>query len=210
MRKIGLVLLVLVISVATALGLSACGSSGGKEGGTLTGSYASFPDYLDPALSYTPEGWTAMYDTYLPLLTYKRANGEEGGKVVPGLAESMPKITNGGKTYTLTLRKGLKYSDGTPVKASDFKSSIERLFKIASPGSPFYKTSSAPKNSPKRREAASPGSRPTTRPARSSIDLTSPRGTFTNELGMLFAALLPAGTPAKNLTADPPPATGPY
>ena len=27
---------------------------------------------------------------------------------------------------------------------------------------------------------------------------------------MLFAALLPAGTPAKNLTADPPPATGPY
>ena len=40
--------------------------------------------------------------------------------MIPGLAESLPKITNGGKTYTLILRKGLKYSDGTPVKASDF------------------------------------------------------------------------------------------
>ena len=141
---------------------------GGKEGGTLTGSYASFPDYLDPQLSYTAEGWTAMYDTYIPLLTYKHANGAEGGKVVPGLAESMPKITNGGKTYTLTLRKGLKYSDGTPVKASDFTNAIERLFKLNSRRLALLRqASSAPKSSPKRRRAASPGSRPTTRPARS-------------------------------------------
>jgi peptide/nickel transport system substrate-binding protein len=122
------------LAAGAALGLAACGSSS-KEGGTLTGSYASFPDYLDPQLSYTQEGWTAMFDTYLPLLTYKRANGVEGSKVVPGLAESLPEISNGGKTYTLTLRKGLKYSDGTPVKASDFASTMERLFKINSPGS---------------------------------------------------------------------------
>ena len=153
-----------------ALGLSACGSGSGsgKDGGTLTGSYASFPGYLDPALSYEVEGWTAMYDTYLPLLTYAHANGAAGSKVVPALAESLPKITNGGKTYTLTLRKGLKYSDGTPVKASDFKSTIERLFKISSPGSGSTKASSAPPSSPKRRPAAFPASRPTTRPARSS------------------------------------------
>ena len=63
-----------------------------------------------------------MYDTYLPLLTYAHASGAAGSKVVPALAESLPKVTDGGKTYTLTLRKGLKYSDGTPVKASDFAS----------------------------------------------------------------------------------------
>ena len=154
----------------SALGLAACGScSGGKEGGTLTGTYASFPDYLDPALSYTVEGWTAMYDTYLPLLTYAHANGAAGSKVVPGLAESLPKISNGGKTYTLTLRKGLKYSDGTPVKASDFASAIERLFKLNSPGSPFYERHRRRRKVRRRpRAAASPGSRPTTRPARSS------------------------------------------
>ena len=79
-----------------------------------------------------------MYDTYIPLLTFAHAEGEAGSKVVPGLAESMPKITDGGKTYTLTLSKGLKYSDGTPVKASDFKSSVERMFKLNSSGTPYY------------------------------------------------------------------------
>ena len=62
-------------AVADAWTGSSCGGSGssGKEGGTLNGTYASFPDYLDPALSYTAEGWTAMYDTYIPLLTYAHA-----------------------------------------------------------------------------------------------------------------------------------------
>ena len=79
-----------------------------------------------------------MYDTYIPLLTFAHGEGEAGSKVVPGLAESLPKITDGGKTYTLNLAKGVKYSDGTPVKASDFKSSIERMFKLNSSGTPYY------------------------------------------------------------------------
>jgi len=210
LRKLGLVLLVLVLSAGAALGLSACGSSGGKEGGTLTGSYASFPSFLDPALSYEVEGWTAMYDTYLPLLTYAHANGTAGSKVVPALAESLPKITNGGKTYTLTLRKGLKYSDGTPVNASDFKSTIERLFKISSPGSGFYEGIVGAEKFAKTKRGGISGIKTDDKTGEIAIDLVSPRGTFSNELGMLFAALLPPDTPAKNLTADPPPATGPY
>jgi peptide/nickel transport system substrate-binding protein len=210
LRKIGSVLLVLVLTATAAFGLAACGSSDGKEGGTLTGSYASFPDYLDPGLSYTQEGWTAMYDTYLPLLTYKRANGQEGSEVVPGLAESMPKISDGGKTYDLTLRKGLKYSDGTPVKASDFKSSIERLFKINSPGSPFYETIVGAEKFATSKQGGIPGIKADDKSGKITIQLTGPRGSFVNELGMLFAAVLPADTPAKNMSADPPPATGPY
>jgi peptide/nickel transport system substrate-binding protein len=209
LRKLGFVLLVSILSAGSALGLAACGSSE-KEGGTLTGTYASFPDYLDPQLSYTQEGWTAMYDTYLPLLTYKRANGSEGGTVVPGLAESMPEITNGGKTYTLTLHRGLKYSDGTPVKASDFKSTIERLFKISSPGSPFYESIVGAEKFAETKTGGIPGIKTDDKTGKIVIDLTGPRGTFTNELGMLFAALLPPGTPAKNLSADPPASTGPY
>jgi peptide/nickel transport system substrate-binding protein len=211
LRKLGLILLVLGLAVCSALGLTACGSgSSGKEGGTLTGSYASFPDYLDPALSYTAEGWTAMYDTYLPLLTYAHANGTDGSKVVPALAESMPKITNGGKTYTLTLHKGLEYSDGTPVKASDFKSSIERLFKLNSPGTPFYEGIVGAEEFARTKSGGISGIETDDKTGKITIELVKPRGTFVNELGMLFAAVLPAGTPAKNLTADPPPATGPY
>jgi peptide/nickel transport system substrate-binding protein len=209
LRKPGLVLLVLVVAVGCALGVSACGGSAGKEGGTLTASYASV-DYLDPALSYTQEGWTAMYNTYLPLLTYAHANGAAGSKVVPALAESMPAISNGGKTYTLTLRKGLQYSDGTPVKASDFKSSIERLFKVNSPGSGFYSTIVGAEKFAETQKGGIAGIKTDDRTGKIEIDLEAPRGTFTNELGLLFAALLPAGTPARNLSADPPPATGPY
>jgi len=210
LRKPGLVLLVLVLVAGSAVGLAACGGSSSKEGGTLTGSYAAFPDYLDPGLSYLQEGWTAMYDTYLPLLTYKRANGVEGSKVVPGLAESMPEISNGGKTYTLTLRKGLKYSDGTPVKASDFKSSIERLFKINSPGSGFYSTIVGAEKFAETKQGGIPGIKADDKTGKIEIELETPRGTFTQELGLLFAAVLPSGTPAKDLTTDPAPATGPY
>ena len=210
MRKFGSVALVLALAVGAAFGLAACGSSGGKEGGTLTGTYASFPSYLDPALSYEVEGWTAMYDTYLPLLTYAHADGADGSKVVPALAESLPKISNGGKTYTLTLRKGLKYSTGAPVVASDFASSIERLFTMNSPGVGFYEDIVGAEKFGKTKSGRIPGIKTDDRSGKIVIDLTNPRGTFTNELGMLFAAVLPSGTPAKNLTADPPPATGPY
>lgn len=210
MRKLGLVLLTLCLAAGSALGLAACGDSSSKEGGTLTGSYASFPDYLDPGLSYTQEGWTAMYNTYLPLLTYAHANGAAGSEVVPALAEELPKITNGGKTYTLKLRQGLEYSDGTPVKASDFTSSIERLFKLNSPGSGFFSSVVGAEKFAETKTGGIPGIKTNDKTGEIVIDLTAPRGTFSNELGMLFAALLPSGTPAKNLSADPPPATGPY
>lgn len=210
MSKLGLKLLVLGALIGSALGVAACGDSDSKEGGTLTGSYAAFPDYLDPQLSYTQEGWTAMYDTYLPLLTYKRTNGEEGSKVVPGLAEDMPKISADGKAYELTLRKGLKYSDGTPVKASDFASTMERLFKINSPGSFYYEGIVGAEEFAKTKKGGISGIKTDDESGKIEIELTAPRGSFTNELAMLFVALLPADTPAKNLTADPPPATGPY
>jgi peptide/nickel transport system substrate-binding protein len=201
-----------VLGLAVAcLGLASCGGgSGGKQGGTLTGSYASFPDYLDPALSYTAEGWTAMYDTYLPLLTYKHADGEEGAEIVPALAESLPEISADGKTYTLKLRDGLKYSDGTPVKASDFTSSIERVFRLNSPGSPFYTDIAGAEEFAETKKGGIPGIETDDKTGEIAIELIRPRGTFTNELAMLFAALLPADTPAKSMTADPPPATGPY
>ena len=36
-------------------------------------------------------------------------------ELIPGLATALPKISNGGKTYTVTLRKGLKFSNGDPL-----------------------------------------------------------------------------------------------
>ncbi len=211
-RKLTATIALTGIALAMAFGLTACGesSSAGKESGTLRVTYASFPGYLDPALGYDTESYTAMYNTYIPLLTYAHTNGEAGSKVVPGLAKELPKISADGKTYTLFLRQGLKYSDGTPVRASDFTSSVERMFKLNSGGSSFYTDIVGAERFLETKRGGIPGIETDDRSGEIVIHLTEPRGTFSNELGLLFVALLPPGTPAKNLTASPPPATGPY
>jgi len=198
------------VGLVAIFGLAACGSSSGKEGGTLKSSIGSFPDYLDPALSHSEEGWTAIYNTYIPLLTYAHESGKAGSQVVPGLAKALPEVSKDGKTYTLVLRKGLKYSDGTPVKASDFPASVERLFKMNSSGTFFYTDIVGAEQFQKSKQGGIPGIEADDKTGRIVIRLAKPRGTFTNELGLPFVALLPSDTPDEDLTADPPPATGPY
>jgi peptide/nickel transport system substrate-binding protein len=115
----------LIACLGAGLLLSACGGSSGSsgpagstpgtgstgtEGGELKSVIGSFPDYLDPALVNSTEGLTATYDTYIPLLTYAHKDGQAGSKVIPGLARAMPVVSDGGRTYTLFLRKGLEYS----------------------------------------------------------------------------------------------------
>ena len=204
----------LTLALVVALALSACGKSGssssGREGGTLKATFGSFPDSLDPGLAYTGEGSTAVYDVYVPLLTYAHASGSAGSKVIPGLATALPKIGDGGRTYTLTLRKGLRYSDGKPVKASDFAAAIERLFELNSPGSPFYTDIVGAEAFAKMKQGGIAGIETDDKSGRIVIHLVKPRGTFANELALPFAAPVPAGTPAEDLTAHPPPATGPY
>jgi peptide/nickel transport system substrate-binding protein len=202
----------LTLALVLALALSACGnaSRSGSEGGTLKATFGSFPDSLDPGLAYTGEGSTAVYDVYIPLLTYAHASGSAGSKVIPGLAKAMPKISDDGRTYTLTLRKGLRYSDGKPVKASDFAYAIERLFELNSPGSPFYADIVGAEAFAKTKQGRIAGISTDDERGRIVIRLVKPRGTFANELALPFAAPVPAGTPAEDLTAHPPPATGPY
>ena len=74
-------------------------------------------DYLDPGLSDTTEGWGVMWNVYLPLLGYEHVSGPGGAKLVPYLATSLPEISRDHRTYRLTLRKGLRYSNGNRVKA---------------------------------------------------------------------------------------------
>jgi peptide/nickel transport system substrate-binding protein len=212
LRKFCASFLVLGLAAVAAFALAACGSSGssGKEGGTLQATFAGLPDYLDPGLSYTAEGWNAMGEVYIPLLTYKHGEGVEGSEVVPGLAKEMPKISDGGKTYTMQLRPGLKYSDGTPVKASDFTFAVERVFKVDSGGSPFYTDIVGAEKFAETKTGGIPGIEANDKTGEIVIHLVKPRGTFTNELGLMFVAPLPPGTPDTNQSKNPPPGTGPY
>jgi peptide/nickel transport system substrate-binding protein len=216
LKNLGRAIAVLAVAAVTAFGVVSCGSGGGsssgggKEGGILNATYGSFPDYMDPALSYTAEGWTAMGEVYIPLLTYKHADDKEGTIVEPGLAKEMPKVSNGGKTYTLFLKPGLKYSDGTPVKASDFPYAIERTLKLNSSGSPFYTSIVGAEKFAETKTGGIPGIKTDDKTGEVKIELESPRSTFVNELALLFAAPVPQGTPIEDLSANPAPGTGPY
>jgi peptide/nickel transport system substrate-binding protein len=199
--------------VIACAALAGCGSSSAEsdgDGGTLTGTYTAFPESLDPGLSFSLEGATALQNVYLPLLTYAHANGAAGTKLIPGLARELPKIDQGGRRYTLFLRPGLQYSDGTPVKASDFRFVVERLFRINSAGSTFFTGIVGAESFAKTKKGGIPGIETDDGSGKIVVRLTEPSGTFSYVLGLPYAALLPSDTPNEDATAHPPPATGPY
>ncbi len=201
------------VAAIAAFGLAACGSSSsssGKQGGSAVIIHTKSPDYLDPQLAYTVDAWTAEYNTYIPLLTYAHSDGTAGTKVIPGLAEALPKITNGGKTYTMTLRKGLKFSDGTPVKASDFQTTVQRLFKVDSGGAPFFSTIVGATDFQSGKANTISGIKTNDSTGKITINLTEPNGSLPFELAIPFTALVPPNTPDKDQTPNPAPSTGPY
>ena len=200
-------------SAVAVFGVAACGSEGseGSGGGEINISMTSFPDYIDPQLSYTLEGWEVLYNTYTPLLTYKHAKGEDGTEIVPGLATDMPEISDDGKTYKLKLRSGMKYSDGTDIKASDFTYAIQRLFKADSGGSVFYSgIVGAPQYADGTADTIS-GIVTDDATGDITITLDAANGTFENVLGLPFAAPVPPSTPlSDDATNSPPPSSGPF
>jgi peptide/nickel transport system substrate-binding protein len=180
----------------------------------VTGAFTWRPD-LDPQVSWSNYGLNVIYDTYVPLLTYKHASGRAGSEVIPGLARSLPRITDHGRTYLLDLRKGLHYSDGSTVRASDFKFAVERMFRINFSGGfygpeRFYEDIVGAERFKRTRRGEIPGIITDDRTGRIVIHLVKPERSFSRKLAMTFVAPVPAGTPSHNRSLHPPPATGPY
>lgn len=89
---------------------------------------------LDPAWTYSPSTDTVLGLTNDGLVGFRRAGGAAGDELVPDLATSMPVTTDGGRTWTATLRRGILYSTGQPVRASDVRRALERDFRLRSDG----------------------------------------------------------------------------
>ncbi|MDT5152930.1 MAG: peptide/nickel transport system substrate-binding protein, partial [Mycobacterium sp.] len=219
MSKLRKAVTVGVVAALATFGVAACGGgsnntsggSGGGGGGEINVSMTSFPDYVDPQLSYTLEGWEVLYNTYTPLLTYRHAKGEPGTEVVPGLAKDMPQVSADGKTYKLTLRPNMKYSDGTPIKASDFTYAIQRLFKADSGGSVFYEPIVGATDYADGKAPTISGITTDDATGDITIVLTEANGTFDGVLALPFAAPVPPSTPLdKDATNNPPPASVPF
>jgi peptide/nickel transport system substrate-binding protein len=191
-------------------------SSGGTASQNAGRTFATFrvtwdaPDYFDPGLSYTVTGWQVIQHVYLGLLGYKQTAGPGGATIIPALAESLPTVSADGKDYKFTLRSGLKFSNGQAVKASDFKASIERLYKVDSPGVGFFDQIVGADTFSKTKKGGISGIVVSDANRTIDIKLSSPRGDFLDILGIPFAAILPKSTPASDQSTKGIPATGPY
>ncbi|WP_413800981.1 caspase, EACC1-associated type [Streptomyces iranensis] len=99
-----------------------------KRGGTLKFISQSDADHWDPQRTYYGYVWNFSRYYARQLVTYAPKPGKDGTELVPDLAEKVAKVTNGGKTYTYTLRNGITWEDGSPITAEDIKYGIERVW----------------------------------------------------------------------------------
>jgi peptide/nickel transport system substrate-binding protein len=215
-RRLGVLALVVGLAlIASAVGV---GTSSSRAASARTeGNFANFRlvldtvDYLEPAQAYTGESWSVMWLTYDTLITYPhkdKAHG--GGRLVPGLAAAMPKISKDGKTYIFKLRPGLKYSNGKPLKATDFRFSIERLYRAASQGVGFYTNIVGAEAYSKTFKGHITGIVGNNAKRTVTFHLVKPRGDFLSILALLFASPVPAGTPDADQSTKDLPGTGGY
>ncbi|MFJ5727674.1 ABC transporter substrate-binding protein [Streptomyces paradoxus] len=104
-------------TAALAAAVTACsapgsgGSGDGKSAGSVVLGVASEPDTLSPLLGYGKDGNSKIFDGLLAR--------DADLKLKPALAAELPDVTDGGRTYTYTLRKGVEFSDGEPLTAAD-------------------------------------------------------------------------------------------
>jgi len=199
----------LVASSASAAG---SGYQAAHAGGTLKLLATGAGGTLDPQVNYTLQYWQLYQATYDGLVTFQKVGGTPSFDVVPDLATAMPTVSKDGLTYTFTLRKGIKFSNGQPVTVNDVKATFQRLFKVSNPNAGTWY------------DVIAGGPACVTTPATCTLSglvvnaktnsvvfhLLHADAEFLDQLAVPFGAILPASTPAKDQGSTPIPGTGAY
>jgi peptide/nickel transport system substrate-binding protein len=121
---------------ATEAATEAAPVGGPREGGTIVVGLQAEPTTLDSQQISDYNSHRAAYGLYDMLLRFK----DESTEVEPGLAESW-EISDDGLAYTLHLRQGVKFHDGTDFNAEVVKFNIERQI---DPNHPYHDTGEFP------------------------------------------------------------------
>jgi peptide/nickel transport system substrate-binding protein len=152
-------------------------------------------DHLDPGLWYFASTWKLSLATCTPLLTFPDAQGNAGKVVIGGIA-ALPKISNGGRTYTFQIKSGLKFPNGKPIDAAAEKATFTRLSgkKLASPAVGFFDVI---------KQIKAKGNTLT-------ITLRSPVGSFLKRMTVPWTCPVPPGSPAAAVENGSLLQSGPY
>ena len=116
----------------------ASASRGFKQGGIFRVGYVGASAQIDPQLAYTSTAWSLEYATAAKLFNYPDRAGRPGTVLRPEVASGY-RVSRDGRTYTFTLRRGFRFSDGSPVTAKSFGYAIDRAANhaLATPAAPF-------------------------------------------------------------------------
>jgi len=141
-----IVVLAIAAGIVVAAGMAASSKKDAvKAGGTYKIGWESsfgFTDAFDPTGEYLGNAW-ALYSNLLvrTLVGYNHVAGAAGNVIVPDIATSVPKPTNGGKTYTFHLKSGVMFSPpvSRAITSADEVAAMERLANPKDGGEyPFY------------------------------------------------------------------------
>jgi peptide/nickel transport system substrate-binding protein len=202
----------LLVALVAATASSSSARSVNHYGGTMKLLAKAAGGTLDPQVNYTLQYWQLYQATYDGLLAFKKAGGAGGFDVVPDLASSY-KVSSDGKTWTFTLRKGIKFSNGQPVTVNDVVASFQRIFKVKSPTSGgFYSGIVGAKACLAKAATCTLKGGVVANPKNNTvaIHLIAPDPEFKYKLSVPHASILPASAPPTDAGTKPIPTTGPY
>jgi ABC-type transport system substrate-binding protein/DNA-binding SARP family transcriptional activator len=180
-----------------------------RRGGTIVLLFGS-PVPIDPSMNlYVDPFQSADFNTD-GLVTYNNTSGPAGAQFVPDLAIAIQPPTQGGTVYTFQLRPRIRYSDGRLVQASDFRRSVERLFRLDSPGIQYFSHIVGAAACTRRRCDLTQGVVTDDQARTVSFHLVAPDPDFLSKLTYGLVTPIPPGTPWHRMGWTPVPGTGPY
>jgi peptide/nickel transport system substrate-binding protein len=176
------------------------------RGGTLHLTAAAAGGTIDPQINYDSK-FNQLYSFLADgLMTFRKVGGAAGAEVVPDLAEAMPAVTDGGRTYIFKIRRDIRFSDGRALTVDDVVASLQRMFKVSGPnvgswyniivGSDACLKTPATCTLQGGVEADAAANTVT-------VHLKYPSGEFLDQLAMPFATIMPADTPPRDLGTHP-------
>src|SRR4249919_2435007 len=116
-----------ISSLSLLLVAAATAAPSAKRGGTVVVDMTTDVDYIDPQLSYYGETWKLEGATACKLFNWPDKEGTAGAVATPEVAAGLPLVSKDGKTYTFTIRKGFRFSNGRPVSAKSFADAFNRF-----------------------------------------------------------------------------------
>ena len=189
-------------------------TSGQKKGGTMNINMSGTDvDYIDPALAYGTISWQILDSVCVKLFYYPDKPDPLGSKLAPDAATGFPTVSKDGKTYTFTVKSGIKSNTGQALTAANFAFAINRVLnpKMQSPAVPFITGANGIVGA----DAASTGKATTASGVKAAgqkltITLLKPDGSLLSKLAMNFFCALPTNTEADPNGINTFPSYGPY